>query len=401
MKSTLRNLSDMLHQADPATPFCFELWNGEVISKGASPCFTLKFKNKTAAQRLLRNRFLGFGECYMQGDLELDGNFDDLFRLGIALEMHKDKLSLWQKFDLFLRYLKTLPTLGQAGQNIRRHYDLGNDFYSLYLDPSLTYSCAYFKKTDQDLISAQEDKYDHITKKLMLKPGDTLLDIGCGWGGMLIFAASNYRIKGLGVTLSPNQEAFARRRIEELGLAGKIQVRLQDYRQVEGQFDKIVSIGMYEHVGKRFQKKFMQKVSSLLKPGGLGLLHTIGKDTPSPTDPWTLRYIFPGGYLPSLSEITGAMGEKGLSIWDVENLRLHYAHTLDLWADKFETNWEKAIEMTDRSFARRWRLFLRSSAAGFRYGQTRLFQLLFCKGLNNKLPLTREHIYALREPVRP
>jgi cyclopropane-fatty-acyl-phospholipid synthase len=235
----------------------------------------------------------------------------------------------------------------------------------------------------------------------MLRPGETILDIGCGWGGMLVFAALNYQVKGLGVTLSPNQKAFASLRIKKLGLEDKIQIRLQDYRELKGTFDKIVSIGMYEHVGKRFQNKFMEKISGLLKPGGLGLLHTIGKDAPSPTDPWTLRYIFPGGYLPSLSEITHAMGEKGLSVWDVENLRLHYARTLDLWAQQFEKNWNKATKMTDIAFARRWRLFLRSSAAGFRYGQTRLFQLLFSKGLKNDHPLTREHIYSTTKALSP
>ncbi len=235
--------------------------------------------------------------------------------------------------------------------------------------------------------------YEHIARKLILKPNESLLDIGCGWGGMLIYAAQKYGITGVGNTLSQNQYEYANRKIKELGLQDQIEVLYQDYRHLSGKFDKVVSIGMFEHVGKKFIPAFIQKVSDLLKTGGLGLLHTIGKDTPSSSDPWLCKYIFPGSYLPALHEITREMGEIGFSILDVENLRLHYAKTLEMWAENYEQNVEKVMELFNEAFVRRWRLFFNISIAGFKFGESRLFQILFSNGLNNSLPTTRTHVY--------
>jgi cyclopropane-fatty-acyl-phospholipid synthase len=219
------------------------------------------------------------------------------------------------------------------------------------------------------------------------------LDIGCGWGGMLIYAAQKYGIKGLGNTLARNQCECAMRKIEELGLQNQIEVVLKDYREITGKFDKFVSIGMFEHVGKAFIPVFMDKISHLLKKGGTGLLHTIGKNTVSPSDPWTMKYIFPGGYIPNLPEIVREMGRSDFPIMDVENLRFHYGYTLDRWADNYEKNVEKVRCMFDESFVRMWRLYLHACSAGFKYGSSRLYQILFSKGLNNELPLTRKHLY--------
>jgi cyclopropane-fatty-acyl-phospholipid synthase len=185
-----------------------------------------------------------------------------------------------------------------------------------------------------------------------------------------------------------------------LGLQDNIRVVYQDYREMEGQFDKFVSIGMFEHVGKKYYPVFYKKVGQLLKPGGVGLLHSIGKDTPSGGDAWTGKYIFPGGYIPTIEEMTGGAGKDGFSILDVENLRLHYARTLDYWLENYERNIDKVKEMFDESFVRRWRLFLASSSAGFRYGQIRLFQMLFSNGLNNDLPMTRDHVYEYETSSR-
>jgi cyclopropane-fatty-acyl-phospholipid synthase len=286
-----------------------------------------------------------------------------------------------------------MDTVGRARGNIAYHYDLTPEFYSLFLDESLTYSCGYFKNEDDSLDEAQRNKYDHIARKLMLGPSDTLVDIGCGWGGMLLRSASKYGIKGVGVTLSSNQSLYGSQRIEELGLGERIEVRLQDYRQLTGKFDKFVSIGMFEHVGKRFIPVYMRKVAGLLKNGGVGLLHTIAKEVESATDAWIQRYIFPGGYLPSLSETIREMGRAGLCVLEIEGLRLHYGRTLDCWIANFERNIAKIREMFDERFVRMWRLYLNVSSAGFKYNGTRLYQILFSKGLNNGLPMVRDYMY--------
>ena len=329
----------------------------------------------------------------MAGELEVEGNLQELLRLGYFIEFDKHSLSFWQKLRFLLHRLGTRNTSSRVPKNISYHYDRGDEFYALYLDKTMTYSCGYFTSETDSLEQAQLNKYEHICRKLNLQPGDKLVDIGCGWGGMLIYAAQKYGIKGLGNTLSRNQCECAKRKIEELGLQNQIEVVLADYRDLTGQFDKFVSIGMFEHVGKAFIPVFMHKVSQLLKKGGIGLLHTIGKNTESPSDPWIMKYIFPGGYIPNLAAVAQEMGLAGLSVLDVENLRLHYGHTLDCWADNYEKNVEKVRCMFDESFVRMWRLYLNACSAGFKYGSSRLYQILFSNGFSNDLPLTRKHLY--------
>ena len=383
----------MIHQADPTASFAFEFWDCDVICFGDIPRTILRMKTKSCAHNIIRKGFLGFGESYMKGDLEIENDMPELLRLGLAIGFDDYKLPLWQQFRFFILELLRRDTRRRAPKNISYHYDRCDEFYPLYLDKTLTYSCAYFKESDDSLEQAQLNKYDHIARKLLLKPNETLLDIGCGWGGMLIFAAQKYGIRGVGNTLSKNQFEYANHKIRELGLQDRLKVLYQDYRELNGKFDKVVSIGMFEHVGKKFIPAFFQKVSDLLKTGGLGLLHTIGKDTPSTSDAWTLNYVFPGSYLPALHEIAHEMGETGLSILDIENLRLHYAKTLEKWAENYEANIEKIRDLFDETFVKQWRLFLNSSAAGFKYGESRLFQILFSNGLNNTLPITRAHLY--------
>jgi cyclopropane-fatty-acyl-phospholipid synthase len=393
IKKSLVNLADMMHRTDPDSRFAFELWDGEALVYGNQPEVILRFKSKESAKQLLCNGFLGFGEAYMAGDLEVEGNLEELLRLGFYIEFDEKSLSFWQKMSFLCHRLSTRNTMGRVGKNISYHYDLGDTFYSLFLDKSMTYSCGYFINETASLEQAQQNKYEHICRKLALQPGEKLVDIGCGWGGMLIYAAQNYGIKGLGNTLSHNQCECARRKIEELGLQNQIQVVLADYRQISGTFDKFVSIGMFEHVGKAFIPVYMRTLSKLLKEGGLGLLHTIGKDAESRSDAWILKYIFPGGYIPNLTEIVREMGLAGLSILDVENLRFHYALTLDRWAHNYEENLERVKQMFDEPFVRMWRLYLQACSAGFKYGSSRLYQILFSNGLTNCLPLTRKHLY--------
>ncbi len=393
MKKAIKNIAQMMHQADPKACFVFEFWDGDVIRFGGVPRVTLRLKTKSCARRIIGKGFVGFGESYMKGDIEIESDMSELLRLGLAMGFDDYKLPLWQQFRFFILELLSRDTRRRAPKNISYHYDRCDEFYPLYLDKTLTYSCAYFKESDDSLEQAQLNKYDHIARKLLLKPNETLLDIGCGWGGMLIFAAQEYGIRGVGNTLSKNQFKYANHKIRELGLQDRLKVLYQDYRELNGKFDKVVSIGMFEHVGKKFIPAFFQKVSDLLKTGGLGLLHTIGKDTPSTSDAWMLNYVFPGSYLPALHEIAREMGETGLSILDIENLRLHYAKTLEKWIENYERNIEKARELFDGAFLKQWRLFLNSSAAGFKYGESRLFQILFSNGLNNTLPITRAHVY--------
>ncbi|MBW1711194.1 MAG: class I SAM-dependent methyltransferase [Deltaproteobacteria bacterium] len=393
MKKAIKSIADMVHQAEPSTAFTIVLWDGEELKYGNSPQVTLHFKTKGALRRMMKDGFLGFGEAHMMGEIDISGDMAEILRLGFTIHFEYLRPSAMMMLRIFLFRLMTRDTVRQAPKNIAEHYDLGNDFYALYLDRTMTYSCGYFRKNNDPLEQAQLNKYEHIARKLMLKEGETLLDIGCGWGGMLIYAASKYGVKGRGVTLSRHQHEYANEEIDRLGLKDLVSVEYKDYRELDGKFDKIVSIGMFEHVGKRYIPNFMKKIADLLAVGGVGLLHTIGKDRPTATDPWTLKYVFPGGYLPCLTEITREMGRCGFSVLDVENLRLHYAKTLEKWIENYERNAGKVMAMFDQVFVRRWRLFLHSSAAGFKYGNTRLFQVLFSNGLNNHLPLTREHVY--------
>ena len=393
MKKVIKNIAQMMHRADPTACFAIEFWDGDAIGFGSFPEVILRLKTENSTKKILKKGFLGFGEAYMEGDLEIEKDLPKLLRLGFAINFDEQCLSVWQKFQLVIFSLLNSSTLRRAPKNISFHYDRGDELYELYLDKTMTYSCAYFSKPGDSLEQAQLNKYEHISRKLLLKPDESLLDIGCGWGGMLIYAAQKYGITGVGITLSKNQFEYANRKIEELGLQNQIKILYQDYRQLNDKFDKIVSIGMMEHVGKKFIPTFIQKVSELLKTGGLALVHTIGKDTPSAGDPWTFHYIFPGAYIPTLHEIVQEMGKTGFSILDVENLRLHYAKTLEKWAENFEENIEKIRKLFDETFVRQWRLFLNSTAAGFKYGNSRLFQILVSKGLDNTLPVTRAHVY--------
>lgn len=394
MKTAFKDLFELMHQSDPEASFALELWDGEHVVYGTAPAVTLRIKDERCAKTIMGGGFLGFGEAYMCGDVEVAGDLGELLRLGLSVDFDGRGLPWTRRIRIFLLSLLHRDTIRRTPKNIAYHYDRGNDFYALFLDRTMTYSCAYFRQPEDTLDAAQEAKCDHIARKLDLQDGDSLLDIGCGWGALLIRAAQEYGVRGLGVTLSREQHDYAQTRIKELGLEGRVRVDYRDYRKVDGRFDKLVSVGMFEHVGKRFIPVFIGQVARLLKNGGVGLLHTIGKDRPTPTDPWTTRYIFPGGYLPTLGEIASEMGRRGLSVLDVENLRLHYARTLEHWSANYERHIDQVRALFDQAFVRRWRLFLEASRAGFLYGDIRLFQVLFSNGRNNDLPMTRAHWYC-------
>jgi cyclopropane-fatty-acyl-phospholipid synthase len=394
MRRTLEQLFEQFSDHARDVSFQVQFWDGVQKSFGSGkPQFILTFVTKRAAEHVIESGSLGFGEEYMAGDIQVEGDFQRLLRFGTDAAFLNLPMGL--KAKLAIKHLRqtSLNTLSRSQKHVAHHYDRGNDFYKLWLDETMAYSCAYFRDENDTLEQAQQQKYEHICRKLQLKAGETLVDIGCGWGGMLIYAAKHYGVRGLGCSLSKQQVEYAIDLVKRESLSECISIVLEDYRNIKGEFDKFVSVGMFEHVGKEFIPTFMEKTRSILKRGGIGLLHTIGEERSMPGDPWTLKYIFPGGYIPALDEIVRTMGEVGLVPTDIENLRLHYARTVEEWIIRYEAQIKKVEAMFDASFVRMWRMFLNGCVVNFRYGSPRLYQVLFTNGLNNTLPLTREHIY--------
>jgi len=394
MRKTFEQLFETLSDHAQDVSFQVHFWDGVKKSYGADKAqFILTFATKQAAEHVLESGSLGFGEEYMAGNIQVEGDFRQLLRFGSDGAFLNLPLGL--KTKLAFQHLRqtSLNTLSRSQKHVAHHYDRGNDFYKLWLDESMAYSCAYFRHENDTLEQAQQQKYEHICRKLQLKPGESLVDIGCGWGGMLIYAAKHYGIRGVGCSLSKEQVEYAVDLVKREGLSNEISIVFEDYRNIQGEFDKFVSIGMFEHVGKQFIPTFMAKTQSILKRSGIGLLHTIGEERSMPGDPWTLKYIFPGGYIPALDEIVRTMGEVGLVPTDIENLRLHYARTVEEWSTRYEAQTKKVEAMFDASFVRMWRMFLNGCVVNFRYGNPRLYQVLFTNGLNNDIPLTREHVY--------
>jgi len=280
----------------------------------------------------------------------------------------------------------------KARENVAHHYDLSNDFYKMFLDEGMNYSCAYYENEDMSLEEAQYAKLRHIASKMRVGSGMRILDIGCGWGGMAFYLAEHLDARVIGVTLSKEQQALALARAEEKGLKDKVEIRLMDYREVREEFDRIVSIGMFEHVGVPHYTEFFDKVFDLLKPDGLAVIHAIGHRTPpNTTGPWIRKYIFPGGYSPSLSETFAAIERSGLWVADTEILRLHYAYTLREWRRRFEERRGEVAEMFDEKFCRMWEFYLSTSEFAFRNGGHFNFQLQLTKSVD-ALPIRRDYM---------
>ena len=364
------------------------------------PQFTVRFNDDDVLALISDDMLSSFGEAYMDGRVDVEGDLADL----LSLTLQSGLMSVTQKTQGFagaaLRIAGNLRSLSDAKENIAHHYDLGNDFFRLWLDESLTYSCAYFRNASDTLDEAQRQKIDHSLKKLRLQTGETLLDIGCGWGSVVIRAADQFNVNATGITLSEEQHSGANWAIEEHGLRDTAEVRLADYDAMleEGkQFDKIVSIGMIEHVGKENLAGFFQTVEKLLKPGGLALLHLITNVEEGPINQWVGKHIFPGGYIPTLPEIIAHLAARDFRIWDVENLAPHYRMTLNHWSARFERVVPKVLDQFDERFVRMWRLYLRASSAAFREGAVEAHQILVSRGQPADLPLTRDDIYAKGE----
>lgn len=379
----------------PDNPFAMRLWDGTERRYGdGAPRFTLVVDSSATLADMVARVSLGVGEAYVSGALDVEGDLQSFVRLGFHPAVRNLQIRPRDRARILAMHVRNKNSVRKARQNIHHHYDLGNDFYRLWLDESMTYSCAYWDDGCDDIEAAQRAKYEHICRKLHLEEGERLVDVGCGWGGMLLYAAQEYGVEGVGYTLSTEQYQLANERLRAEGLYPQVRVELLDYRDAQGEFDKFVSIGMFEHVGKEYFGEFFSKVDELLAPGAVGVLHTIGTQHEDDVDPWIGKYIFPGGYLPTLSQIGSAMNRTDLVLTDVENLRLHYARTLDAWAERFEQHVDEVRERFDESFVRMWRFYLHASSAGFKYGDSRVYQVTFTKGLRSDLPLTRAHLYS-------
>lgn len=337
---------------------------------------------------------LAAGEAYMDGTLTIDD--DDLYGL-ISIGIRNFAIGkghgLERVFGRIVGRFKQINPIGRAQRNVAHHYDLSGALYDLFLDADKQYSCAYFKDSDMTLEEAQIAKKAHIARKLCLEPGMKVLDIGCGWGGMAITLARDYGARVTGVTLSEEQHKVATERVRAAGLQDQIDIRLQDYRRVADRFDRIVSVGMFEHVGVPHYREYFRNVRRMLTSDGVALIHTIGRcDVPSRTSPWIDKYIFPGGYIPSLSETAKAIEKEQLWTTDIEVWRLHYAETLKVWYERFMANLDKVREIYDERFIRMWRFYLISAELTFRLHRQVVFQFQLTRK-QDAVPLTRDYLY--------
>lgn len=368
-------------------PFCVKINQKEYKIGDGEPEFTVNVKKKIPLTALMTSTSLALGEAYMEGDLEIEGDLYD------ALDHF---LGQMDRFSTDESALKKLVFSSTAKKNqkkeVQSHYDIGNDFYRLWLDETMSYSCGYFLHGDDSLYQAQVNKVDYILKKLYLQEGMSLLDIGCGWGFLLIEAARKYGVRGVGITLSQEQYREFQQRIRKEHLEDLLTVELMDYRDLPGygkKFDRVVSVGMVEHVGRDNYQLFIDCAKEILNPGGLFLLHFISALKEHAGDPWIKKYIFPGGVIPSLREMLSCAAEDGFHTLDVENLRQHYNRTLLCWEKNYRKQTDKVRKMFDEKFVRMWDLYLLSCAATFHHGIIDLHQVLFTKGINNQLPFMR------------
>jgi cyclopropane-fatty-acyl-phospholipid synthase len=366
-----------------------DYWGEESKEYGTGkPYATLKINDPKALGEIVRRLDLGFGEAYMDERVDVDDK-----KLIEFVRFTDENAALLSNFlGKNMRYRYQVNSKKHQKNQIQSHYDLGNDFYKLWLDDTMTYTCAYFNSPKDTLEKAQRQKIDHVLGKLQLKKGHEFVDIGCGWGHLVVRAAKLYGAKGLGVTLSHEQYVFAKRE-GVADLAHFENINYQDLLSSKKQYDRVVSVGILEHVGKGNLKQYFDVVNALLKPGGVSVLHSITQQVELPLPAWIDKCIFPGGYIPSLREVVKIIPEYGFRIVDIENLRPHYALTLREWLRRFDEHIDEIKEMYDERFIRMWRLYLAGSISSFESGNNDLSQIVFTKGIVNELPLTRKHLY--------
>jgi len=397
-----RNLARIERRLSEAgVPLTVRLWDGTTVGAGSDARVALTLKSPAAISAIARPTLGELARRYVEQQLDVEGSARDVLRVtealcGATTAVRSERLRLhpWGRHTRFFER-----------KAVTSHYDVGDEFFGLWLDRLRVYSCAYFRRADDTLDRAQEQKLDHICRKLRLAPGERFLDIGCGWGALALHAASRYRVQSLGITLSRNQHDYAQRRIRELGLEGRCEVRLLDYRDVpdDGTYDKIASIGMFEHVGTRNLGRYFGKIAALLRPGGVVLNHGITLNAPDQKElgsgigKFIDDYVFPGGELVHVSRVIAEMAQHGLESVDIEGLRPHYARTLWAWVERLEANRAAAIATVGEKAYRIWRVYMAGSAHAFERGWMSVYQVLAGKVRENgalALPPTRDDLYA-------
>lgn len=389
-------LRKMLH-AIGSPPVQLVLWNGQEISAhDGNTIARILIRDQGALLKLIADPELHFGELYAAQRIEIQGNLLELLEAAYRVWPLRNQVSpaktLLPPFHGARR-----NSIQESRHNIHHHYDIGNDFYKLWLDENMVYTCAYFPAQDTSLEDAQTAKLDHVCRKLRLQPGDKVIEAGCGWGALALHMAKHYGASVTAYNISTQQLAFARQRATAEGLDAQVRFIEDDYRNVRGEFDAFVSVGMLEHVGTEHYAELGKVIDSSLKENGRGLIHSIGLNYPRPMDAWAERHIFPGANPPSLAQMMQIFEPFDFSVLDVENLRLHYAKTLEHWLQRYENNIEHITKMFDPVFVRTWRLYLAGSLTAFKMGGMQLFQVTFSRARNNQIPWTRQYLYGAKD----
>ncbi len=390
----------VIEQVEFDGDFVVKFPDGRTYRRGVSePLFTVHIKTERALREILRNPSMGLGESYMAEEVDIDGDMQQFCRFGFILKDSHFDTSWLEKIRFAIGYFLRRNTLEGSRKNIAAHYDLGNEFYSLWLDrEAMQYTCAYFENETDTIEQAQIQKIDLVCRKLRLQPGESVVEAGCGWGGFALYAAQKYGVKMRSFNISKEQIAFAQEKAARLGVTN-VEYVLDDYRNIGSdrrQYDKFVSIGMLEHVGVENYGTLYDIIHRAVKPRGLAMVHSISRNAPQKTDAWLEKYIFPGSLMPSLSEMCGPVeqSDRPLFVQDVENLRYHYALTLDHWVGRLEDHADLIRSKYGEAFYRMFRFYLHASAAGFRWGGILLYQMLLSNGYDNVAPLTRRHFFA-------
>jgi len=382
-----------VHEAAGDPPVRLALANGPEVRPKGRVQDSIIFRDRYVLARLMADPDIGFGEAYANGELHIEGDLMRIVSAAFESKMAAGKRNrLSRAADLWLRLTQRNTRRGSR-HNIHRHYDIGNDFYKLWLDEQLVYTCAYFASPESGLEEAQLAKMDHVCRKVRLQPSERVVEAGCGWGALALHMARYYGVKVKAFNISREQIAYARWRAAKEGLDDRVEFIQDDYRNISGGFDVFMSVGMLEHVGKSHYSQFSKIVQRAIGDRGRGLLHFIGRNQPRPLNAWIRKRIFPGGYTPSLREVMGILESPNFSVLDVENLRMHYARTLEHWLERFENSVDEVRARFDERFVRTWRLYLAGSAAAFRAGSMQLFQVVFAGSKCEALPWTRAHLY--------
>ena len=370
------------------------LWNGDEFQiTEERPVACMEIRSRGAALRLLQSPSIGFGECYSKGLIEVHGDLLTFVNeITAALTRKGERRYYVPRLRSRLRAMN-VNSLTRSRNNVHHHYDLGNDFYKLWLDPNMVYTCAYYDAPAATLAEAQVAKLEHVCQKLNLQPGQKVVEAGCGWGALALHMAEHHGVNVVAYNNSTEQLKYATEQAAARSLDDRVKFVLDDYRTIDERCDAFVSVGMLEHVGVASYGTLGRLIKRCLKPDGFGLIHSIGRSHPQPMDPWIIKHIFPGGYAPSLSEMMAIFEPHKFSIIDVENLRPHYARTCAAWLQNFEAVADQVAATYSEEFARMWRLYLAGSSAGFQSGTLQLYQVVFTPGDNKKVPWTRDHLY--------